>query len=439
MHPPKPVKPDGIETLGLAWRPRKKHWIGLWMPRQDLAARGYPIKSRRLWPPSDRPTAIPTLEDWTALSTACELLQGEMLNWSRPTFATNPLATFDDTLSSLINIYLTHKNSPYQKLRHAVQITYGRRMGYIVRDFGQTRISSLTLDDFTEMYDSWLAPNEHSKGKRRVSHSHEQMVFLRLAFRFGKALKLPGCRDAADVIEEMTFKNVRKRQTVVNAEQVLAIRTEAHRVGKHSIAFAQALQDGLMVRQKDVIGEWIPITNPGLSEVTHGREKWLIGFRWEEIDQSMNLTHRLSKSIRGRDAVADADEGKVKLWSLPLYPPIMEELALIAGVPVSRLTRDKLPATGPMVVAEHNQKPWRQKVFAATWRRIATAVGVPKDVQNRDTRAGATTDAETKGVNIETLRQGLGHSKPETTRIYTRAEEKATADIAMVRFGKPKS
>lgn len=434
MRPPKPAPPDGIETRGLVWRPRKTHWRGYWIARQDLADNGYPIKSRPLWPPANDPTAAP---DWASLSRACDVLQDEMLKYGTQGFGVVDCSKiFNDTIESLVKIYLTHKNSPYKKLRHHVQVTYSRRMAYIVRDFGQKKISTLTLDDFTEMHDFWLAPTERSNGKRRVSHAHEQMVFVRQAFRLGKGLKLAGCRDAKDILDEMEFPNGKRRKTIVNDEQVRLIRSGAHARGKPSIALVQTLQDCLIVRQKDVLGEYIPLSDPGMSDVHSGREKWVIGFRWEELDEHMVLRHRISKSIRGRDAVADLDEGEVKEWSLPLYPPIMDELALISGVPVASLTRDKLPASGPMVVAEHNGKPWRQKVFATNWRKIARAVGIPDNVQSRDTRAGGATDAERKGADIEKVRQALGHSKPETTRIYERAQTEATAEIAILRFGK---
>jgi hypothetical protein len=207
-----------------------------------------------LWPPSNTPTAIPTEADWDDLACACDLLQNEMLTWGSGVLVHDQLTGFDDTIASLIRIYLTHRDSPYHDLRHNVQITYGRRMSYIVRDFGSKPISTLTISDFKEMYRFWLAPKEPN-GKRRISHAHEQMVFVRQAFRFGKALKLRGCRDAKDILDEMEFQNVRRRTTIVNNQQADLIRAEAHRRQLASIALAQAFQTSLGVRQKDAIGE----------------------------------------------------------------------------------------------------------------------------------------------------------------------------------------
>ena len=72
-------------------------------------------------------------------------------------------------------------------------------------------------------------------------------------------------------------------------------------------------------------------------------------------------------------------------------------------------------------------------MFAEYWREYARAVGIPDDVQNRDSRAGGASEAETAGADIEAIRQGMGHSKPDTTRIYTRAIAEATDNVAKLR------
>lgn len=434
MRPPKPKIPDGIEAPGLRWRPRKKHWNAYWIARQDIADRGYPIKSRFLWSTETQPMLM--LEDWQSLSTACEVLQGEMLNWGKPELGSfDSAALFDDTISSLITIYLKDPDSPYQAIRYQASITYAKQMESIRRVVGATRISSITFRDFKRMYESWLKPTSPNEPDR-TSNAYEHIKFVRIVFSFGTLLKLPGCAIAKAVLSEMEFKNAKSRKEIVNADQAALIRGGAHQKGYPSIAFAQALQHDLMVRQKDVIGELIPAAYPGTSDVLMGSFKWVGGFRWEGLNEAMQLTHRLSKSIRGRRAMASTDSGKTKRWNLWLYPSVIDELCRMAGVTRAELRREMFPASGPMVIAEHSALPWRQKVFANKWREIARSVGIPDNVQNRDSRAGGATDAESKGADIEKTRKGLGHAKPETTRIYTRGDDEATAEVAIIRFGK---
>lgn len=356
-----------------------------------------------------------------------------MLTWGTQGFGVVDWTSFfDDTVSSLTTIFLKDPDSPYKELRHQASLTYASRMESIRQAHGNEKISTLTFRDFKRWYTDWREPD----GRNRIAHSHGMMTFVRIAFSFGALARLPGCAVASDTLSKMEFENPKSRTEVVTAEQSAALRKQAHHDGLPSIALTQACQHDLMVRQKDTIGELIPVSHPGISDIIMGDQKWVGGFRWDALDQNMILTHRLSKSIRGRRAMASADSGKVKRWNLTLYPSVMVELAALAGVPVEQLRRDVLPASGPMIIAEHSGRPWRQKVFANKWREIARRAGIPDDVQNRDSRAGGASDAENKNADIEKIRKGLGHSKVETTRIYTRADDEATAQVAVIRFGK---
>jgi hypothetical protein len=100
--PAKPVKPKGLETPGLVWRPRTDGWIALWSPRSDLVARGlYPKRTHRLWPRSG--TALtppePTREEWEEISSRCERYQFEMLN--APTARRRPCSNFPSHSSAM--------------------------------------------------------------------------------------------------------------------------------------------------------------------------------------------------------------------------------------------------------------------------------------------------------------------------------------------------
>lgn len=94
------------------------------------------------------------------------------------------------------------------------------------------------------------------------------MTFVRIVMSFGAQLELPDCDRLHNILSKMEFENPRRRTSIITAEQAVLIRQEAHRIGHPSIALAQAIQFDLMLRQKDVIGEWIPVDEPGLSAVT---------------------------------------------------------------------------------------------------------------------------------------------------------------------------
>jgi len=181
-----------------------------------------------------------------------------------------------------------------------------------------------------------------------------------------------------------------------------------------SIALAQALQFELCLRQKDVIGEWVPLAEPGISTVTwHGR-KWLRGLRWEEISSNLILNHAMSKSRTG----------KVLEFDLKLYPMVMAELA--------KIPQEK--RAGPLIVCELTKRPWVQNHFRDKWRGVARKAGVPDTVKNMDSRAGGTTETiEATGGNMEAARKQAGHSDSRTTVRYSRGDLKSNSEVAVLR------
>lgn len=443
----KPIKPAGLETPGLIWQRRSKRrgkkliptptdpYVGYWVCRDDIVDDGYSLKTQRLWPPADQPYSMPTQEDWEDISARCVKLQDEMRAWSNGLpegSAPDAKKMFDGSLGSLVDIFLTDPDSPFYSLRFHTRKTYRSRMLNIKKTVGGARVTPRTKDgdkitfrDFKRWADKWQQPKKPG-GPPRPARAHGYMTFVRILFSFGAVLELPRCEALHGILSKMEFKTPKKRTQIVSREQALAIIAEAHRCGEHSIAFAQAMMFSFMVRQKDTVGEWLPHSEPGISDVINRENKWLHGFRWEEIENGI-LDHRLSKSLRGKDAVSDPDAGKRLTFTLALHPMVLAEI-------------DRIPEEqrhGPMIKAEHNGLPWNQKVFAAHWREIARAVGVPDDVQNRDTRAGAGTEAKQLGATREEIRPAFGHVKVETSDIYLRDKD-GPDNIARLRFGTDK-
>jgi hypothetical protein len=421
---PKPQKPEDLDTLGLNWRRRGSGWVAYWIARADIVERGYPTKSVRLWPASDElGRDEPTRSEWEVISSQCDKLQTEMLLWGKPQ-NWDPRAIYNGTLDSLITVYLNDPDSPFQALRIKTKQRYESELKSLRYAIGEAHIPVLIFRDFKRWHENFCKPKV-AGNRLRKARGHSMMTMVRIVLSFGAMLKLAGCEAARDTLSEMTFELPKRRTQIVDAQQTILIRQEAHRRGLGSIALAQAIMFSLGIRQKDALGEYIPISEPGVSDIIVGNEKWMIGMRWEGLS-GMLLEHRISKSIRGRNGLADPDAGKLKRFDLRLYPMIMEELSLIPDE----------KRKGPMVVAEHTGLPWRQKVFAEKWREIARTVGIPDDVQNRDTRAGAASEAEELEIPVEKIGKALGQSKPDTTRIYMRADDRVTAEVAILRAKK---
>jgi hypothetical protein len=204
----------------------------------------------------------------------------------------------------------------------------------------------------------------------------------------------------------------------LTAEQATAIRALAHKQGLHSIALAQAFQFELMLRQKDVIGEWVPISEAGHSETLYGNEKWLRGLRWNEIDGNLVLRHMTSKRQK---------EIEVSLRNAPM---VMEELALTYG---KNFSRADLPGSGPIVIAERIDRPYHAAAFRRAWRKLADECEIPKSVKNMDSRAGAISEATDAGAELEHVRHAATHSDIGMTQKYSRGSTEKVAEVQLKR------
>jgi site-specific recombinase XerD len=196
------------------------------------------------------------------------------------------------------------------------------------------------------------------------------------------------------------------------------------------MALAQALQFELMLRQKDVIGEWVPLKEPGISATVGPKGKWISGLRWEEIDQNLILRHTTSK--RGKDIEVD----------LKLAPMVLEELALLTKTPIVQLTRTALPVTGPVILCEVTGWPYTTAEFRRKWRIVANEAGIPKEVRSMDSRAGAISEATDAGADLEHVRHAATHSDIAMTQRYSRGSTDKVAGVSRLRVAhrnKPKT
>jgi hypothetical protein len=435
----RPKPPDDLSAPGLIYRLRLRGWVLSWSPRSDLTERGYQGRTIKLWPPDATPSqqSEPTRVEWEVISAWCVRYHAEQLKWARGGVADDPKSLFDGTVGSLIDVYQTHKRSPFNTMRYETQVRYAGYLIALKAAIGGVRIKHISFDDISTWQEEFA--DDGDGGKPKKYRAARMIAHLSAMCTFG-ALVLPesaGCHALCDVFTKMAKAKLmgtsaRRRKEYMTAVQCRLLRIKAHEMGWHSVALAQAISFELGTRQKDVIGEWLPQAWPGVTDIHWGPRKWLMGMRWEDIDADLILTHRLSKSVRGRKNLMDADVGTMKSWDLKVYPMIMDELAC------GPVDRAKLPASGPLIVCESIGRPWIGAYFRRVWRKIATAAGVPPAIQNRDSRPGAATEAKLAGASREDVQRQLGHAKGETTEIYLREELEEARKMATLRAEKRK-
>lgn len=372
------------------------YWVGSKVVRNT---RGFEPKTARLIgiTPEDR-------------ARECQRLTRQLKLWLDGGKPREHLA-FDGTIGSLLDFYEYHPESPVQDLKWCSVARYKAAIK-LLRKSGHRKLSEVQGIHLKRLYRDLKKPAEEG-GRERITRAHFTCGRLRDAVGFGAALSLDHCERLTIAFSKIRLSAPAARKDYVTYDQAVAIISEANARGHHSIALGQAMQYELTLRQKDVIGEWIP--EPYARDIEGGIRRrghvWANGCLWSHVDAAMVLRKTTTKT--GQDVEFD----------LPLYPLVMAE---IDRVPPER-------RIGPMVINEKTGLPWAQDSYIRVWRDIARAVGVPDTVQNRDSRAGGITELGDAGIDIELMRHHAQHRDVKTTGRYNRRTLKKTSAVAELR------
>ncbi len=408
--------PPRIEnTPGLTWRLRKGGWEARWRPRRDLVKAGYTTPSCPLWvgwTPDEGQVAY--------VQTMCRRLQDEMLEWSRGGQLLKFAPKFSGTLGSLIDAYRTDPDSAYQKLRYQTRVKRDGTCDRLQAEHGHELLVDLNARTFLAWH------RDAKKGERNcVAAAQSVIAMLRTVIGFGATLlEDEQCQRLRTILHGLRFEGVASRKEHMTVEYVEAVRRMAHATGRHSIALAQVFAFECTLRQKDVIGEYIPQSEPPLSDYLVGNDKWLRGIQWQEIDEALVLRHVTSKKQKPIEC------------NLRLAPMVMEELAFYARIDPAKLAelkRSDLPERGPIVIYEVSGVPYDQYQFRKQWRKVANMAGIPKATWNMDSRAGAISEAIAAGAKLEHVRHSAAHSNIGMTQKYDRAQAEATSNVMTLR------
>jgi hypothetical protein len=271
------------------------------------------------------------------------------------------------TLKQLIESYRGDPDSPFQTLSYQVRAQQDRMLTRISEQYGSNQLRSIKARTLLTWHKAW-----GSGGK--IAIAGELIARLRALFRFGfTILEDRDCYRLLELLGEMRFRSLGPRFVQLTAEHVRAIRVAARDYfALPSIALAQALQFELQLSQKDVIGEWLPVGEPGNSQFVHRGRKWSRGLQWSSIDKNLILRHRAGSS------------GKPIEVDLRTAPMVLEELkSRYEGTSYEGTVYIGEPNC-PIIVCEYTGAPWSTSEFRRKWRLIAQKAGVPDAIKNRD-------------------------------------------------------
>jgi hypothetical protein len=392
------------EAPGLRWRTTRSGKSPLWRASKAAIRVGYPVKTVNLAPFADNERL---------LVQRCQRLQAEMLDWiagrrERP-------MSFDGTFASLLRIYQTEPESPYHALKPSSRHPYDVYCRMLTAEIGARRIDACDGRDTRRWFAAWSEPDKPG-GRPRIAAARMAIVVLKTALSFGKACRLPGCTEFKATFEDIRFKAPTPRQEAPTATEIIAARVAAHKFGHDAAALAYALQFEASLRQWDVIGQWIPISDPRPSAVIDGGKKW-IGPMWSLIDDDLVLRLTPSKT-------EESSQARV-VFDLKAYPMVIEELA----------SMPTMGRSGPLIVNSRTGLPYRHEYFRVLWHKCAADAGISRSIWNRDLRAGGITEARQAGAPTDDVAKTAGHaSKRTTARVYDRDTLEAARRVAKARI-----
>ena len=379
-------------------------WREYWDCRTDIRKRGYMPANVRLHYGA-------LAADREQLGARCTRLQAEMLSWAAHG-GQFVRAGYSGTVASLAREFQIDPDSSFHDMKWNNQATFCAQLKIVVATVGERRVALLAGPDFKRWHRQWGEPREPG-GPLRLTRARNCLDAVRRLMAWGMTQGWPDCTRADAILGNQRFKTLPRRESVLTLAHVEAIRTAAHAAHRPSIALAQVLQFELGLRQRDVCGEWEPITD-AQGGIIHAGRRWCHGLMWSDIGAGMVLTKRTTKT------------GAIVAFDLSLYPSVLEEMA---SVPPAR-------RIGPMVICETTSEPYKHRHFSVVWRTIADAAGLPRSVKNMDSRAGSITEAYAAGAVTSDIMKHAGHKDPKMSARYNREVIVQSSRVAKLRLAK---
>jgi hypothetical protein len=394
-----------MSVPGLQKRIRKNGTVAWYWsaPHASRLAKDYPLKIRRIQAANQDEAEV---QAWQ--------FTAELRLW----LAARPGAiTYAGTVGSLIDCYRADETSPYQAVRESTRRSYDHDLKLLKDHVGAVRIATLTRAVFFRWHQNFAAPavtkdadGNAVTGEPRIRRAHGLMTMVRMLLSFGVSMRFAGCKAAQEVIGEMKFEMPAPRRSAMTFAQASAIIDKAIEMGARSIALGQAIQFELGLRQIDVIGQWVSTTERDAGLIRQGKQ-WTGGLTWADLTAE-RLVKRTSKT------------GQEGIWVPSEYPLLVKVIAAFAD-------HERI---GVAIIDERRGAPYNTGDYSKRWRTVATAAGIPGDVWNMDSRAGAITEGDEAGANPEDVRKFATHANRQTTDRYSRQSIQATSRVAQLRL-----
>lgn len=253
------------------------------------------------------------------------------------------------TIDQVIDEYRSDLRSPYHTVAFKTRESYNNYIRRVSESCGSMKVADLNAATVQKIYDNWSGNGQ----KKAIGHS--LITMLRMLAGFGATvLEDDDCVRLSVVLRTLRFQPPPARNSYMDDAQTAAFLEWAHIETELDIALAHAFQYDCKLSQSDVIGVWIPKTEPDESHIVVDDQKWVRGLLWSEIGADNILRHPGSPDI-----------------DLTQCPNVMDELS---DVPEAN-------RIGPIIRDRETGLPFRLWTYQRKWREIADKAGIPKDIR----------------------------------------------------------
>ena len=309
----------------------------------------------------------------------------------------------------MIKFWQSEPTSPYHGIEASSRHPYDIYARMIVETVGARRIDALDGRDLRRWHTEWSAALEQGD-KPRIAAARMAIIVLKNALTFGATCRKPGCAELRDILAKIRFMGPRPRTEAPTAAEIIAARKAVHELVHALAALAYAFQFEGAMRQWDVVGKWVPLSEP--SSVIDGMSKW-IGPMWSQIDENLIFRYTPAKT--------QLTSGATVMLDLSMMSMVVEELAEVP-IEVRR---------GPLIVNPRTGLPYRNWYFGEVWRRVRKITCIREEVWNRDMRAAGVTEGRQAGAPTDDLAKTAGHANKRTTaKVYDRDRLEAARRVA---------
>ncbi|NBS35076.1 MAG: integrase [Methylocystaceae bacterium] len=326
----------------------------------------------------------------------CARLHAEALEWIAARVGVSVQFKKDPTWADLTRAYMSNDDSPYHSVKYNTRKTYKFDLDALDGLIGHVKMNAMNLAFFKKLYSGI---RHRGDGLDHVTQAHRSISMMRRVLSYGIASEIKGCSRLAEILHNTRFEQPTRRDVAMTREHVEAFVAKAVELNRPSLAISTALQFETSLRQRDTVGEWVPLDGKSpTSNFVIGRAEWANGLTWANIDNQWRLSKRTTKT------------GRVVSHDLTLCPIAFK---LLVNTPEN----DRI---GPVIIDERAGRPYAANAFQEQWRKVANLAGIPKEVRNMDARAGAASEADEAGASLDDVRSMMGHSDAKTTLRYIR-------------------